>query len=137
MWMKPQFFVSSASAAAIAPAADGLRKWIKPAIEKGETAFPRSRLQHAEQGLIFRIAGTCPARSHLARSRTSSVDQALILGLVDQGALLDPRHHVAELDADFLDRVGGELGAGRLERGLVDLVFQHPVAREFAGLDVG
>jgi hypothetical protein len=32
--------------------------------------------------------------------------------------------------------VGGELGAGGLERGLVDLVLQHPVAGELAGLDV-
>src|SRR6201991_645403 len=31
----------------------------------------------------------------------------------------------------------GQLGAGRLERGLVDLVLQHPVAGEFSGLDVG
>ena len=31
----------------------------------------------------------------------------------------------------------GELGAGGLERGLVDLVLQHPVAGEAAGLDVG
>jgi osmoprotectant transport system permease protein len=51
-------------------------------------------------------------------------------------AALDPRHHVAQLGADFLDRMGGELGAGRLERGLVDLVLQHPVAGELAGLDV-
>src|SRR5690349_21122463 len=60
-----------------------------------------------------------------------------VLALVDQRALLDPRHHVAELGADFLDRVFGELGAGGLERGLVDLVLQHPVAGELAALDVG
>src|SRR5262245_29216065 len=52
-----------------------------------------------------------------ARSRHLNVDQALVLALVDQRALLDPRHHVAELFADLLDRVGGELGAGGLERG--------------------
>src|SRR6266540_4713011 len=63
--------------------------------------------------------------------------QASVLGLVDQRALLDPRHHVAEFCADFLDRVLGELGAGGLERSLVDLVLQHPVAGELAALDVG
>src|SRR6516225_2177250 len=65
-------------------------------------------------------------RAH-ARPGTTK-QRALILRLVDQRALLDPRHHVAELGADFFDRVRGELGAGRLERGLVDLVLQHPVA---------
>src|SRR5438128_12270058 len=65
-----------------------------------------------------------------------SLGPTSVPGLVDQRAFLDPRHHVAELDADFLDRMSGELGAGRLERGLVDLVLQHPVARELAGLDV-
>src|SRR3984893_19377779 len=51
-----------------------------------------------------------------------------VLALVDQRALLDPWHHVAQLDADLLDRMRGELGAGGLERGLVDLVLEHPVA---------
>ena len=36
-------------------------------------------------------------------------------------AFLDPRHHVAELGADLLDRVLSELGAGRLERGWLTL----------------
>src|SRR5580698_8639143 len=62
---------------------------------------------------------------------------ASVAALVDQRALLDPRHHLAQLGADMLDRVLGELGAGRLERGLVDLVLQHPVPGETAGLDVG
>ena len=34
--------------------------------------------------------------------------QDLVLGLVDQRALLDPRHHVAELGADLFDVVFGE-----------------------------
>src|SRR5260370_12318836 len=53
---------------------------------------------------------------------------ASVLRLVDQLALLDPRHHVAEFDADLLDRMGGELGAGCLTRVLVDLILQHPLA---------
>src|SRR5882762_3077107 len=61
---------------------------------------------------------------------------ASVLRLVHQRTLLDPGHHVAELFADFLDRVRGEFGTGGLERGLVDLVLQHPVAGELAGLDV-
>src|SRR5450759_5690830 len=61
----------------------------------------------------------------------------LILRLVDQRALLDPRHHLAQLGADLLGGMLGELGAGGLERGLVDLVLQHPVAREAAGLNIG
>src|SRR4051812_33379769 len=40
----------------------------------------------------------------------------------------------AQVDADFLVGGLGELGARRLERGLVDLVLHHPVAGEFAGL---
>src|SRR5207302_8683655 len=53
-----------------------------------------------------------------------------IAALVHQCLGLDPRHHGAQFFADLLDRVLGELGAHRLERGLVDLVLQHPVAGE-------
>ena len=60
----------------------------------------------------------------------------LIFRLVNQFVLSDPWHHLAQLRADLLDVVGGELRARRLERGLVDLVLQHPVAGELAGLDV-
>jgi NADP-dependent 3-hydroxy acid dehydrogenase YdfG len=56
--------------------------------------------------------------------------------LVDQRLFLDPRHHRAELLADLLDRVLGHALARGLERGLVDLVLQHPVAGEAARLDV-
>src|SRR4051812_6456012 len=59
---------------------------------------------------------------------------ALVPGLVDKRALLDPWHHRAELLANFLDLVLRKFGPRRLERGLVDLVLQHPVAREFARL---
>src|SRR5690242_8141511 len=69
------------------------------------------------------------------RSLGNSVDGS-VLALVDQRALLDPRHHVAKLGADLFDVVLGETRAGRLERGLVDLVLQHPVAGKAAGLNV-
>src|ERR687886_758151 len=54
---------------------------------------------------------------------------------IHQGALLDPRHHGAQLGADLLDRMRSHLGAHGLERGLVDAVLQHPVLDELAGLD--
>src|SRR5258707_13088996 len=69
-------------------------------------------------------------------SLAMTVLRALVLALVHPSALLDPRHHVAELGADLFDRVLGEVGTGGLERGLVDLVLQHPVAGELAGLNV-
>src|SRR4051794_28816119 len=50
--------------------------------------------------------------------------------LVHQRVLADPGHHSAEFLADLLDRVFGQPPAGSLEAGLVDLVLQHPVARE-------
>src|ERR1700730_7728435 len=105
----------------------------------------RSRLQHADQALIFRFPVTVPVWSYrpgrLSRSSRSGPPErdalergiaCLVPRLVDQRALLDPRHHVAEFGADVLDRMLGELGAGGLERGLVDLVVQDPVARVLA-----
>jgi hypothetical protein len=38
-----------------------------------------------------------------------------IAAAIDQGALFDPGHHGAQLGADLLDRVLGELGARGLE----------------------
>src|SRR5689334_853931 len=67
-----------------------------------------------------RLRVTGPARARPGRARPRGCGS--VAGLVDQRLLGDPRHHAAELGADLLDRVGGELGAGRLERGLVDLV---------------
>src|SRR5215475_4867328 len=59
-----------------------------------------------------------------------------IPGAIHERALFDPRHHGAQFFANFLDRVGGVLRPHRLERGLVDAVFQHPLLDEFARLDV-
>src|ERR1700712_3794422 len=74
-----------------------------------------------------RVTGPgCGARPGAARPRRCTS----VAGLVDQRLLGDPRHHAAELGTDLFDRVGGELSTGRLERGLVDLVLQHPVAGE-------
>src|SRR3954466_12707117 len=73
-----------------------------------------------------------PAVGPRAHCRLNSVPR-----LIHQRLLLDPRHHAAQALADLLDRVLGELGARRLERGLVDAVLEHPVAGELARLDVG
>src|SRR5215831_13337893 len=56
--------------------------------------------------------------------------------LVNQRPLLDPWHHLAQLGAHMLDWMLGELGAHRLERGLVHLVLEHPVLDEAARLNV-
>src|SRR6266516_3369393 len=61
---------------------------------------------------------------------------ASIPALVHERLGLDPRHHGAQFFADLLDRMLGELGAHRLERGLVDPVLQHPIAGEASRLDV-
>jgi len=59
-----------------------------------------------------------------------------VFRLVDELVLRNPWHHGAELSAHFFDLMRIVAGADGLERGLVDLVLEHPVAREFAGLDV-
>src|SRR6185437_12126305 len=74
--------------------------------------------------------GFAPANPSSRKKRGS------VLALVHQRALLDPRHHLAQLGADLLDGMFSELGARRLEGRLVDLVLQHPVARELARLNV-
>src|SRR5664280_3326388 len=86
---------------------------------------------HPEEARLLRLEGGGAFAGLMvrdARAALLTMRRGSILGLVDQGTLLNPRHHVAELCADLLDRVLRELGAGRLERGLVDLVLQHPVA---------
>src|ERR1700693_732064 len=83
--------------------------------------------------LAVRLA---PSKANLSHTRGAAQAQASIPALVDQRLGLDPRHHGAQLFADLLDRMLGELGAHRLERGLVDLVRQHPIAGEAARLDV-
>src|SRR5216683_8203153 len=59
-------------------------------------------------------ASLCPpyiATSHRIRGNPSGS----IPALVDHRPLFDPWHHLAQLGADMLDRVLGELGAHRLE----------------------
>src|ERR1044071_4093987 len=78
----------------------------------------------------LKLSAYAPARGR--RSPASSVP-----ALVHQRALLDPRHHGAQLFAHGFGRMGAELGAHGLERSLVDAVLQHPVLGELARLDVG
>src|SRR5258708_39931782 len=60
------------------------------------------------------------------RDRTGA--RGSVLALVDQGVLLDPRHHRAQLLADLLDRVLGGAAAQCLEAWLAAGVFAHPFA---------
>src|SRR6187200_1718885 len=100
----------------------------------------RARQSKSGRGSVARLVrkrlrldpiGLAHASPSKAKAAVGSVP-----ALVHQRLGLDPRHHLAQLLADLLDRMLGELGAGRLERSLVDLVLEHPVARELAGLDV-
>src|SRR5438552_3780746 len=75
---------------------------------------------HADEALIYRwrpgggkgapcavptIMSIIGGGSHAALCPPHAVPtNGLVLGLVDQRALLDPRHHVAEFAAYFLDR---------------------------------
>src|SRR5271167_3767602 len=52
----------------------------------------------------------------------------LVLGLVDQLVLGDPRHHGAQLGADFLDRMFCSAPAHGFEARLAGGIFEHPVA---------
>src|SRR3954451_18090485 len=61
----------------------------------------------------------------------------LVLALVDQRVLLDPRHHRTQPLAYFLDLVLRGAAPHRLEAGLTGGVFQHPFAGEPAALDLG
>src|SRR5579883_562047 len=80
--------------------------------------------------------GACPAYGSTADEPTTQKPSALVLGRINQLVLGNPGHHGAQLGAHFLDRMGIAHGAGGLEAGLAGLVFQNPVAGEFAGLDV-
>ncbi len=60
----------------------------------------------------------------------------LVSLLVDEFVLADPRHHRAQPGAHLFDRMRRVAGPRRLKGGLIDLVLEHPVAGEFAGLDV-
>ena len=60
----------------------------------------------------------------------------LVAAPVDQGLLLDPGHHGAQLGADLLDLVGVVVAADGLEAGLAGLALADPVGGEAAGLDV-
>src|SRR5688572_25601816 len=67
---------------------------------------------------------------------SSPITRHLVLGLVHQPVLLDPRHHVAQLGADRLDRVRLADAAHCLQRGRARPVLQNEFPRELPGLDL-
>src|SRR4029078_2794668 len=98
----------------------------------GHRALPGARLTSAQ--VVAGKSRSGPTRA--AASVDTMCGNELVLTLVHQRALLDPRHHGAQLGADLLDRMLGELGTGRLERSLVDLVLEHPIFCEARVRDV-
>ena len=80
--------------------------------------------------------GTLEAIQAASLAGLAPVGRALIPFLVDEFVGADPRHHRPQPRADFLDRMRGRLRPHRLERGLVDLVLEHPIAGEPPRLDV-
>src|SRR5690606_31153421 len=62
--------------------------------------------------------------------------KTLVLRLVDQPVLGDPRHHAAQLLADFLDLVGVVDAADALEARRPGAVLLHPFRGELSGLDI-
>src|SRR5271165_6028894 len=95
-----------------------------------EIAGPRARRGQAfSKGAVGCPALTGPdLRLRVTPGKTAG--GASVALLVDQLVLADPGHHRAQLCADLLDRMGVGARAHRLERGLIDLVLEHPVARE-------
>src|SRR5712691_4046265 len=73
-----------------------------------------------------------PSAATGTRTRPSAAPRARSLA---RG--LDPRHHLAQPAAHFLDPVLGVPLAHGEESGTMGLVLQHPLARELAGLDLG
>src|SRR6476646_5479155 len=93
------------------------------------------RAQDEDWKLAFRRA-LHPELAEGRRASDAAIRMRLVLRLVHQLVLGDPGHHGAELGADLFDRMRCTSGTSRLERGLARPVLQHPVAREFAGLNV-
>jgi hypothetical protein len=122
-WIQKRRSTALASIAAIAMR---LRSQLTHYVEPSPVAFtPR---------LSSRLTGG--ARRPLPRKRARRALPPQFFVLSTSAAFLDPRHHVAQFHPDFLDRMLRQFSARGLERGLVDLVLQHPVAREFERCDL-
>ncbi len=81
---------------------------------------------------------TCRLLAQHRRIRPAPLpENALILILVDEFVGADPEHQRARPRADFLDWERGRLRPHRLERRLVELVFEHPIAGEPAPTGCG
>src|SRR3974390_1472063 len=80
-------------------------------------------------------AAGCPAEFRPIFDRFTAAEKS-VLRLVDKLVLADPGHHRTQFRADVLDWMSVRASAHRLERGLIDFVLQHPVARKFPRLNV-
>ena len=69
-----------------------------------------------------------------AQSRRFS---GLIASLINHLVFCNPRHHGAQLAADFLNLMLIVQAPRRLEVRLTSLALEHPITREAAGLNIG
>src|SRR5581483_10125936 len=67
----------------------------------------RSSVRHR----VGQISRSGAIRLTRMRRREVGIRSRSVLAAIDQRALLDPRHHLAKLGTDLLDRMLGELGA--------------------------
>src|SRR5574343_630845 len=70
-----------------------------------------------------------------AKCATEPATDQLVLGLVDQLVLLDPRHHVAQLAADRFDRMHGIQATASRHARVVGTALEDEHLGVFAGLD--
>src|SRR5579875_3093494 len=99
------------------------------------THLPEINMASADRLAPGRPAGGAPSPPEATLSEAAE-RFVLVPAPVHQTVLGDPGHHRAQLLADLLDRMLTHLPAHRLEARLVDLVLEHPLAREAAGLDI-
>src|SRR5262245_54555094 len=63
-------------------------------------------------------------------------DIGSILGLIDKAVLLDPRHHVSQLCADYFHRVLGRNAPHRLHRRHAGTVLEDELLGELSALNL-
>src|SRR5574343_1590480 len=102
----------------------------RQAIREGYTQRPAKSLND-KGGAVTRTAQS----NGNATGATGLTKTVLVLGLVDQLVLLDPRHHVAQLFANLLDRVSSGQTTASSHARVVGAAFQDEHLGVFTGLD--